>query len=148
MLFTLRVFNSLVPVLTSFLPAYIFLPFILNWCNIIAPLTLIHQFLSALFLHIQPTVMHMASLYILYTCTFLAYLGIYCTNVQYILLPFIQMKHAPGPNIVLCNFTNFFKNIIFDGRVHITKIMLLILLGSKRTLLYTRIFLKLSTTQY
>ena len=29
--------------------------------------------------------------------------------------------------------------------MHITKIMLLILLGSKRTLLYTRIFLKLST---
>ena len=66
--------------------AYTFLPFILNWCNIIAPLTLIHQFLSALFftylahcdaygLTLHPLYLYFLSVprYILYKCTICIY---------------------------------------------------------------------------
>ena len=31
------------------------------------------------------------------------------------------MKHAPGPNIVLCNFTNFFK-ILFSMAACISRV--------------------------
>ena len=113
MLFTLRVFNSLVPVLTSFWPAYTFLPFILNWCNIIAPLTLIHQLLSALFFtYLAHCDAYGLTLHLLYYLYFLSVVGIYCTNVQYIL--YIHTDEArPWAEYSAMQFHELFQKYYF-----------------------------------